>query len=95
MGSTRSSRWATSLVALSGGRRRRIVELQRARPRYAEALRRVAHLRMMKLQTVALALAISDHQHHHVPLGVDKAARRLLIVNGGFERIPPPAGRSR
>ena len=42
---------------------------------------------MVKLQTIALALAISDHKHHHVPVWVDEPARRLLIVDLGFERI--------
>ena len=35
---------------------------------------------MMQLQAVALALAIGHHQHHHMAVRVDKAARRLLVV---------------
>src|ERR1700749_4480706 len=88
MGSTRSSRLATSLVSLSGGGGGGgIFELVRARPRDAEALRGVADLGVMQLQPVALALAIGDHQHHHMPARVDEAARSFLIVKRGFKRI--------
>ena len=42
---------------------------------------------MMKLQSIALALAVGDHQHDDVPVRVDKAARGLLIVDFAFKRV--------
>ena len=41
----------------------------------------------MQLQAVALALAIGHHQHDDVSLRVDKAARRLLVVDLALEQI--------
>ena len=68
-------------------RRGRVGEPARARRRYPEALGGVAHLGMVQLQAVALALAIGHHQHDDVPIRVDKAARRLLVVQLALERI--------